>query len=201
MTRLTSSSPAVLPYQSLRRFSVAEYHRMIQTGILDEDDPVELLEGYVVLKMPRNPTHDGTIQLVSKRLLRVLPAGWEMRVQSAITLADSEPEPDIALVRGDERTYLTRHPGPGDVGLVVEVADTSLVRDRDDKGRVYARADIPVYWLVNLVDRRLEVFTAPSGPTPTPGYGQRQDFQTGDDVGFSLGGAPAVTVPVADLLP
>jgi Uma2 family endonuclease len=201
MTRLTSSSPAVLPYQSLRRFSVAEYHRMIQAGILDEDDPVELLEGYVVLKMPRNPTHDGTIDLIHEVLTPSLPPGWFLRIQSAITLADSEPEPDLAVVSGNKRSYLARHPGPGDVGLVVEVADTSLVRDRDDKGRVYARADIPVYWLVNLVDRRLEVFTVPSGPTPTPGYGQRQDFQPGDDVAFTVGSGPAVTVPVADLLP
>src|SRR5438132_62975 len=101
---------APLPIQGtmagFRRFSVAEYHRLIQIGILTEDDNLELLEGYLVHKMSRNPPHDGTIQKVMKRLLRFHPAGWEVRVQSAITLPESEPEPDLAVVRGDENTYL-----------------------------------------------------------------------------------------------
>ena len=137
---------------------------MIDVGILDEDDNVELLEGYVVLKMPRNPSHDGTIQIVAKRLSRLLPGGWEPRIQSAFTLLDSEPEPDFVIARGNERTYLTRHPGPTDIGLVVEVANTTLADDCDDKGRIYAGDGIPVYWVVNLVDRVVEVYSNPTGP-------------------------------------
>src|SRR5438128_1194075 len=142
-----------LPYQGtmagFRRFSVAEYHRLIQTGILTEDDNLELLEGYLVCKMSRNPPHDATIQKATKRLFRVLPAGWDLRIQSAVTLPDSEPEPDFAVVRGDETAYRAHHPGPPDVGLVIEVADSTLPGDRDDKGRIYARAGIPTYWIVN----------------------------------------------------
>src|SRR6266498_4470063 len=165
------SMPLFGGMHSLRRFSVDEYHRMIEIGILDETDRVELLDGYVVLKMPRNPPHDGTIDLVHEALASRLPGGWYARIQEAITLSESEPEPDLAVVRGTRRSYLTQHPGPADVGLLVEVADSSLDRDRNDKGPIYAQAGIPCYWIVNLVDRRIEVFTAPSGPTAGPGYG------------------------------
>lgn len=186
---------------SFRRFTVDEYHRMIDAGILDEDDNVELLEGHVVLKMPRNPSHDGTIQIVAKQFSRSLPSGWEVRVRSAITLPDSEPEPDVTLASGDERTYLINHPRPADLGFVVEVANTTLAGDRADKGRMYARANIPTYWIVNLIDRQIEVYTQPSGPTATPAYAQRQDYGPGATVPLSLGGVVVATVPVVDLLP
>ena len=116
-------------------------------------------------------------------------------------LPDSQPEPDFAVVRGNARTYFSRHPSTADVGLLVEVADSSLLRDQRDKTRIYARAGIPCYWIVNLVDRRVEVFTQPSGPTAVPAYGAFQTFQPGDAVPIALDGAPAGTVPAADLLP
>src|SRR5215468_2359285 len=97
---------------SIPRFSVARYQRMIETGVLTADDKVELLENYVVLKMPRNPRHDSTLQRMLRPVLRVLPSGWDVRIQGAITLADSQPEPDFALVRGSAVDYENRHPGP-----------------------------------------------------------------------------------------
>src|SRR4051812_19837687 len=100
MTGLLSVQPTYAGYQSLYRFTVDEYHLMIESGILDETDRVELLEGYVVLKMPRNPPHDGTIDLIQGVLPSVLPGGWFARAQQAITLDNSEPEPDFAIVRG-----------------------------------------------------------------------------------------------------
>jgi Uma2 family endonuclease len=184
-----------------RRFSVAEYHKLIEIGILTEDDNLELLEGYLVHKMSRNPPHDATIQKAMKRLWRVLPPGWDLRVQSAVTLTTSEPEPDLAVVRGDENDYLARHPGPADVGLAIEVADATLAGDRVDKGRIYARAGIACYWIINLVDRQVEVYTAPSGSVATPAYAQRQDFPAGDDVTLTLDGAAAASIAVRDLLP
>ena len=194
-----------IPWQGtmagLRRFSVAEYHKLIEIGILTEDDNLELLEGYLVHKMSRNPPHDAAIQKIMKKLFRLLPPDWDLRVQSAITLSTSEPEPDLAIVRGDENNYVARHPGPADIGLVIEVADTTLVGDRADKGRIYARAGIPCYWIINLVDRQVEVYTAPSGATATPAYGQRQDFATGDDIALTLDGATVATIAVRDLLP
>src|SRR4051812_18504684 len=94
---------------AIARFSVARYQKMIEAGILTDADKVELLENYVVLKMPRNPLHDGTIQPVMATLETLVPPGWKLRVQLTVVLADSQPEPDFALVRGDVRTYLHRH--------------------------------------------------------------------------------------------
>src|SRR5271166_6229315 len=111
---------------SLARFSVARYQRMIETGILTADDKVELLENYVVLKMPRNPPHDGTIDLVHAALPPHVPSGWLLRIQQAVVLPDSQPEPDFAIVRGGPRSFLTRHPGAAEVGLLIEVANSSL---------------------------------------------------------------------------
>jgi Uma2 family endonuclease len=186
---------------SVYRFSVAQYQRMIEAGVLSPEDKVELLEGYVVYKMPRNPPHDGTIQVITKRLGRRIPTGWDLRVQLTIELTDNQPEPDFSVARGDETTYLTHHPVATDLGLVIEVTDTSLLRDQRDKSRIYARAGIPVYWIINLVDRRVEVYTQPSGPTAAPSYGALQTYQPGDTVPLVLDGAPVASVPVADLLP
>src|SRR5438552_1103630 len=104
---------------SMARFSIARYQRMIETGVLTPDDKVELLENYVVLKMPRNPPHDSTIQRMLRPLLRPIPTGWDLRIQSAVSLSDSEPEPDFAVVRGSAADYENRHPGPGDIGKLI----------------------------------------------------------------------------------
>jgi Uma2 family endonuclease len=185
----------------MAKFSVARYQRMIEAGILTAEDKVELLENYVVLKMPRNPRHDSTLQRVPRPVLRALPAGWDLRMQSAITLSDSQPEPDVALVRGSAADYDNRHPSPADVGLLIEIADSSLLRDQRDKTRIYARAGIPIYWIVNLVDRRIEVYTQPSGPAAVPAYGSFQTYQPGDAIPLVLDGTTVATIPVADLLP
>ena len=186
---------------SIAKFSVARYQRMIETGILTADDKVELLENYVVLKMPRNPPHDSTIQRMLETLFPCRPPKWSWRVQSAITLTDSQPEPDFALVRGSSMDYQRRHPGPPDIGLVIEVADSSLLRDQRNKTRIYARAGIPYYWIVNLVDRRIEVYTQPDAAAATPAYGSFQTYQPGDVVPLVLDGITVGSVAAADLLP
>lgn len=200
-------STAIAPpatYQSfadMNRFSVEQYQEMIERGILTPDHKVELLENYVVLKMPGNPPHDGTIEFIDEGIRPFIPVGWRLRVQLSIVLADSQPEPDLVVARGDRRTYLTRHPTAADVGLVVEVASSSLLRDQRDKTRIYARAGIPVYWIINLVDRRIEVYTQPSGPTAVPAYGAFQTYQPGDLVPLVLDGAAVGSVAATDLLP
>src|SRR2546423_11609672 len=124
-----STVPGNPPPFPVHRFTVDEYHRIIQAGVLTEDNPVELLEGWIVPKMPHNPPHDATIELVEESLQSKLPAGWRIRVQLAITTDDSEPEPDLAVVRGAARSRLTSHPGPQDIALLVEVSDSSLSHD------------------------------------------------------------------------
>jgi len=201
MTTAQLKLPLRATMTGFRRFSVAEYHKLIEIGVLTENDSLELLDGYLVEKMPHDPIHDGTIQLVEYALRRLLPVGWCLRIQSAITLALSEPEPDLSVARGDRRTYLTRHPGPADFGIVVEVSNTSLDSDRDDKIPIYARDNIPVYWIVNLVDRQIEVHEQPSGPSASPAYGSLRTFRPGDAVPVVLDGNTVGTIPASDLLP
>jgi Uma2 family endonuclease len=184
----------------VRRFTVDEYHRMIQAGILTEDDRVELLEGWIVPKMAHNPPHDCVLTRADEAIRALLPNAWRLRVQCAITTADSEPEPDLAVVLGPSTRYATRHPGPPDIGLLVEVSDSTLAHDRTDKGRLYAKESIPVYWIINVIDARVEVYTDPTGPGANPGYRQRQDYGLQDDVPLLLAGQVAGTLPVTELL-
>jgi Uma2 family endonuclease len=186
---------------AVARFSVAVYQRMIDAGILTPDDKVELLEGRVVQKVPHTPPHDGTIDLLKAALPGRVPAGWLLRIQQTLVLSDSQPEPDFAIVRGVPRTYLARHPSAADTGLVIEVADSSLLRDRADKTRIYARDGIACYWIVNLVDQQVEVYTQPSGATPMATYGALQTYHPGAAVPLVLDGNTVGTVLVADLLP
>ncbi|HEY7331106.1 MAG TPA: Uma2 family endonuclease [Gemmataceae bacterium] len=190
-----------MPPLPVRRFTVDEYHRMIQSGIIPAGERCELLDGWIVLKMTRSPLHDLALGLAEDEIGRRLPQGWFRRDQSAVTVTESEPEPDLAVVRGRRRDFDHHHPGPADIGMIVEIADPSLAQDRTVKGSLYARDGIPIYWIVNLVDRILEVYTDPTGPDPVPAYRRRQDYQIGDQVTFVLDGTEIDRIPVADLLP
>lgn len=198
---LTIEKTAARPADLIWRLSVDQYHEMIRTGILTEDDPVELLEGWLVYKMPKSPPHRVTTRLIQKALERIVPAGWYVDAQELVTTQDSEPEPDVVVVRGDTRQYLDRHPGPQDLALVVEVADTSLQRDRASKKQIYARAEIPVYWIVNLVERQFEVYTDPSGPAESPDYRESQYYRPSDEVPVVIEGREVGRLPVRELLP
>jgi len=184
-----------------RRFTVPEYHRLTEIGMLTEDDNLELIEGYLVLKMSRNPPHDCSIQLTSGAITAVNPRDWCVRVQCAITLSDSEPEPDVTVARGTARNYAAHHPGPSEIGTLVEVADSTLAGDRMDKSRIYARAGVPVYWIVNLIDRQIEAYEQPSGPTPVPGYAKTTIYGAGDMIPLVLDGVAVASFAVNDLLP
>ncbi len=194
--------PGVPPPLPLRRFTVNEYHRMSETGILGEDEDVELLEGWIVSEMPRNPAHDGMITIIMTDLLEPpLPADYHCRGQCSISTIDSEPLPDIAIVRGPKRVFVARHPTPADMAQVVEVADSSLERDRTVKVRIYARDNVPVYWIVNLVDRQVEVYTDPTGPDPAPTYRTRRIYRPGDLVPFVVDGRELGPISAQELLP
>jgi Uma2 family endonuclease len=201
MSTLVTLPPGGFGGVPIRRFTVDEYHRLLAAGILPDGENTELLAGIIVPHMTRNAPHDGTVAATADAIRRRLPAGWTDRVQSALTTADSEPEPDVAIVRGGPRDWFTRHPGPQDTGLVVEVADTSLPGDRGLKAEIYARAAIPIYWIVNLVAGQVEVYTNPTGPVPAPRYQQRDDYGPGDAVPLVLDGVEIARIPVHDLLP
>jgi Uma2 family endonuclease len=152
--------PSTIP--AVRRFSVEEYHRMIEAGILGENDRVELVDGWIVEMSPIGPSHATCVSLLASALQDLLPPGWIVRVQSPITLPNGEPEPDIAVVKGNVRDYRDHHPGGPDIAIVVEVADATLQFDRGQKRNQYAQAGIPEYWIVNLNDRCVEIYKNPA---------------------------------------
>jgi Uma2 family endonuclease len=190
-----------VPTEPIYRLSVAQYRAMAHAGILTEDDPVELLEGWLVRKMTKNPPHNVATGLVGDAIEARIPLGWHVAIQGSVTTADSEPEPDLAVIRGTRRDYLDRHPGPEDVALIAEVADTSLRRDRSTKKRLYARAGYPIYWIVNLAERQIEVYTEPSGPRKKPDYRQRRDYRLADEIPVVLDGDEIARIPVREMLP
>jgi Uma2 family endonuclease len=151
-----------IPTEPVWPLTVEQYHRMVAAGILTPDDPIELLAGWLVQKMTKNPPHRIADRLVRLALEALVPPGWYVEAQQPITLEGSEPEPDIALIRGETTDYGDRHPQASDIGLVIEIADATLERDRTLKQRIYAEAAIAQYWIVNLNERVVEVYTEPT---------------------------------------
>jgi Uma2 family endonuclease len=190
-----------VPAADIWRISVERYHQMVESGVITPDDRVELLEGILVPKMSKSPAHTQGTDLVVDALRGVLPAGWFLRSEQPVSLDDSEPEPDCMVVRGTTRDYPNGHPTPADVPLVIEVADSSLRRDREGKKRVYARNGIAVYWIVNVADRVIEVFTDPSGPVLTPDYATAAVYGPADAIPVVLAGIAVGSVAAAAVLP
>jgi len=184
----------------IRRFTIDEYHELIRIGFLTKADPVELLEGYLVLKMSRSPEHDAAIRVLNRRFAKLVPEHYTLSCQFGTTLNDSQPEPDIGIARGPDEKYRTRHPGPADTLILVESSVSSLARDRIDKARIYAGAGVPEYWTVNIEERQIEVYTNPHGVGDAAAYATRTDYSHGSAVPLVLDGTPLGTVPVADVI-
>ena len=147
-----------------RRWTVDEYHRMIAAGILTANDRVELLDGYIIEMVPQEPPHASTTSSFGNDFVVLFAGKAWVRQQLPITIApDSEPEPDIAVVKIDPRRYRERHPIPQEVYLLVEVAGSTLSYDRIRKTKVYAQASIPEYWVINVKQRQVLVFRDPQG--------------------------------------
>ena len=195
------AGPPAVPGFPIWRLTVDQYHTMIRMGVLGEDDPVELLEGWLVPKMPKKPAHSLATELVREAIEALLPAGWYVNSQEPITLATSEPEPDIIVVRGGARDYADHHPGPQDLALVVEVADASLQHDRTSKKRVYARAGVPVFWILNLSEGQLEVFADPTGPAEQPDYRQQRVYGAAEAAPVLVEGTEIGQLSVSGVLP
>jgi Uma2 family endonuclease len=188
-------------WRALRQWSSAEYHRMLDLGIIDREEKLELLDGYLVLKMSQNPPHRTVVTCLSYRLPPRLPAGWLVMVHCPTSLGDRDPEPDGVVVRGAVAAYLSREPIADDFGIVIEVSDSTLDMDRRAKGRIYARAGIPVYWIINVEDKQIEVYGQPDATANPPAYRTRTDYKPGDAVPITLDGGAAGTIAVSELLP
>jgi hypothetical protein len=197
-----ATAPATdIPDLPIWRLTVEQYHQMLEVGILRDGEKVELLEGWLVPKMTKKPPAVTSLSLLNDLIREILPAGWCVRIQDPVTTGDSEPEPDLAIARGTPRDYAKRHPAPTDVGLVIEVAHTTLREDRGIMQRMYARAKIVEYWIVNLVENCVEVYTEPTGPARKPQYKGRQEYRAGQSVPVRLDGKVVGEVPVSEVLP
>jgi len=184
-----------------RRWTRAEYYRLDELGIFHPTERLELVGGQIVVKERQSPRHATAIRLAREAFEAAFGPGWDVRTRGPITLdEESEPEPDIAVVPGGPRDYLAAHPSCPP--LVLEVAEATVVFDRDNKGGLYARARIPDYWVVNLIDSALEVYRDPVIDADTP-YGWRYASPAilgpGDHV--TPLAAPSARIAVSDLLP
>jgi Uma2 family endonuclease len=191
---LVPMSPGRVPY----RLSVDQYDAMVAAGVFTKRDRLELIEGLLVAKMTKHPPHSISQELCRQAMERLLPGRWHVRQKQPVRIPerDSEPEPDLSVARGDIRDYADRHPDPEDVALVVEVAKSSIADDRK-LAETYGGGGIPVYWIINLIDRQLEVYANPVGgvyPSPTI-LGERES------VDLTIRGQVVGRIAVADLLP
>jgi len=169
---------------------VETYHRLGEMGALSED--VELLRGLIVSKMPKSPLHEYVAQMLMKLLLALLPAGFEVRRESPLTIGGSEPEPDISVVRGNAADWIQAHPTTA--ALVIEVAVTSADID-EGKASIYAEAGVPEYWIVRPDLRTVTVYREPM----TDGYRARTSFSDQDTLRCVE--LPGVEIAVASVLP
>lgn len=185
---------------SIFRFSLEQYHQMARQGIFEDNNEVEFLEGILVNKMTKNRAHSLATHRLRVLLEGLVPAGYYVESQEPTTTSDSEPEPDVMVVRGKLEDYQDQQPPASQVPLIAEVADSSLQLDRSWKKRIYARAGIPAYWIVNLVDRQLEVFARPSGEAEAPDYAQCQAYGVGHEVPVVLDGKEVGRIAVKDVL-
>lgn len=181
------------------RLSVERYHQMISAGIFGEDDAVELIEGRIVNKMPKSRAHSIVTNLIFQALIKLISGTHHVESQEPITMETSEPEPDVVVLQGQILDY-KEHPQPKDVSLLVEVSDSSLERDQTWKKQIYAAAGIPIYWIVNLPDRQIEVYSDPTGPSQHPNYRQLRSYTTGELVPIVIDGREIGILAVESLL-
>jgi Uma2 family endonuclease len=180
---------------SLHRFSVKDYYRLAETGVLPPDARVELLDGRIIDMSPIGPLHGGVVKRLTRVFTRFPQGRWLLAVQDPVRLEDhSEPQPDLMLLKPAADDYISRHPVPEDVFLLIEVSDSTLETDREDKLPIYGRAGIAEVWIVNLAEGALEVYREPH----FTGYANNQILHEGDFISPAL--FPDAIIEVAKLL-
>ena len=186
---------ATVPAPTKHRFSVKEYYRMAETGVLRPDARVELLNGEIIDMSPIGSFHGGVTNYLNEIFTAASKRRWVTAVQNPVQLDEySEPQPDLVLLKPTPDFYRRRHPQPADVFLLIEVSDSSLTTDREAKLPAYGRAGVAEVWIVNLVDQVIEVYREPH----FTGYGSKTILRPGDQA--KPQGFPDVTVDVAELL-
>ena len=192
-------SPPFARYPWSMRWSVPRYQHLKEAGIIGPHDSVELIEGYLLVRSARTAEHAAAVRRMGVAL--ATPPGWVVRTQLPVVFADSLFEPDFAIVPSGADGSCGAIPHGIEVGFCAEVLNSPDRTSTSDRLRIAAYAGVPVYWIVNLDDRRVEVHTRPSGPCDSPAYASVVHYASGDSVPLVLDGTPVATVPVADLLP
>jgi Uma2 family endonuclease len=185
---------------ALRRWKRVEYERLVELGVFDHE-AVELIGGQLIVAEPQHTSHAVGVGKSADALRMKLPPGWIVRVQAPIALDDeSVPEPDIALVPGSHDDYLDSHPERP--ALVIEVAESSLRLDRRDKGSLYARARLADYWIVNVVDRVVEIYREPHADSSAPyGWSYASLTTLAPPAVVTPLALPSLRIAASDLLP
>ena len=191
-----TETPGAATSPMRRKFTVDEYYRMAEVGILRPDERVELIDGEIIRMVPIGEPHAVGVDNLTLPFAEIARGHFIVRVQGPIRLTSgSELNPDVVLLHLRQGNYINGHPGPDDVILVIEVSDTTLAYDRGEKLNLYAEANIPETWIMNLVEDCIESFTQP-GPD---GYAQHAIYRRGDTISPST--LPDVEFAVDDLLP
>jgi Uma2 family endonuclease len=196
---MTATQPFWVPsLPTLYRLSIAQYEAMVASGVFTKRDRLHLINGFLVAKMTEYPPHAAACDGVRFAIEALLPTGWYVRPDKPLKIPNciSVPEPDVVVARGTWRDYNQRHPEPSQAPLVVEVSSSSLLEDRR-MALVYGRGGVAVYWIVNLIDRQVEVHTDP-GPD---GYHTVQVFSSDQAVPLFLEGTELGRIAVTDILP
>lgn len=183
-----------MPETLTHRFTVDEYYRMAETGILKPDARVELIEGEIVDMMPTGPFHSGAVYELNLNFTKLASGRWFVAIQGPLHVDEhNEPEPDLMLLRPPGRQYKLAHPTPEDVFLVIEVSDSTLVRDQMTKLPLYAKAGIEEVWILNVPQKQLEVYRQPH----FTGYETKQIVREGE---FAPTAFPDALVNITELL-
>ncbi len=188
-------------YPRTRRWTRAEYDHLIDSGVFQPGERLELLAGQLVVREPQGDPHSLAVELVNEALRAAFGPEWRVRVQLPVALdPESEPEPDVSVAAG--RVHGSAEAKPSRLALVVEISVSSLALDREHKGSLYARARVPEYWIVNLVESVLEVYREPAPDVAAEfGWVYRVSQRLGPENSVSLLAAPTARIAVADLLP
>ena len=195
--RPTTGGSGLVPY----RLTVRQFEKMIDAGVFRDDDHVELLGGLLVDKMVKKDPHNFAIDMLGAILNDELPDQWIARQEKSIVLGRFwRPEPDIAIARGPRERYRSKGPRRADLGLLVEVADSTYAKDRGAKWRKYAASGVAVYWIVNLPLRQVEVYSAPAGRGKSAGYREITIYRPDEEVPLILEGRELGRIKVSEVL-
>jgi Uma2 family endonuclease len=191
----------VKAFRKLYRLNVEQFLASIKIGVFPHGPRLELLAGLLVAQLSRTDPHDFVVGAVGEELRKIVPSGWFVREEKAVTLGRfSRPIPDLAVVKAPRALYVQRAPTELETALIVEVGESNYRLDRGLKWRLYASAGIPCYWIINLHEPQIEVYRNPEGKGRSASYRDCSTFRPGDEVPLFVDGQDVGRVPFCEIL-